>query len=74
MSHIIASLKGDTKPLGLSPSFLIELFWENSSYVSGLGVCIFVASYVRMFVAGTDKVEGTMSFCVRTNEILASNR
>ena len=58
-----------------------EVFWKNSSYVSGLVVCIFVALwlcrfvalYVRMFVAGADKAEGTMSWCVRTNEILASN-
>ena len=56
------------------PQSLLSYFFQNSSYVSGLGVCIFVASYVRMFVAGTDKVEGTMSFCVRTNEILASDR
>ena len=34
----------------------------------------FVALYVRMFVAGANKVEGTMSWYVRTNEILTSNR
>ena len=36
-------------------------------------LCGFVALYVRMFVAGANKVEGTMSWCVGTNEILASN-
>ena len=51
-----------------------ELFWKNSSYVRGLSVCIFVALYVRMFVAGANNVQGTMSWCIRTNKILASNR
>ena len=37
-----------------------------------MSVCIFVALYVRMFVAGANKVEGTMSWCLETNEILAS--
>ena len=32
----------------------------------------FVALYVRMSVVGANKVEGTMSRCVGTNEILAS--
>ena len=32
----------------------------------------FVALYVRMSVVGANKVEGTMSWCVGTNEILAS--
>ena len=68
MSHIIASLKGDTKPLGLSPSFLIELFWENSSYVSGLGVCIFVAFYVRMFVAGVNAIRLRFYELMRKNQ------
>ena len=40
---------------------IVELFRKNSSYVSDLSVCIFVALYVRMFVAGANKVEGTMS-------------
>ena len=35
-------------------------------------VCGFVALYVRMFVAGVNKFEGTMSWCLRTNEILAA--
>ena len=48
-------------------------FVEKGSYVSGLSVCIFVALYVRMSVAGANKAEGTMSWCVWTNEILASN-
>ena len=41
------------------------------AYVS-LWLCIFVALYVGMFVARTNKVEGTMSWCLGTNEILAS--
>ena len=50
---------------------------QNSSYVSGVSVCerlcgfVFVSLYlVRMFVARADKVEGTMSWCLGTNEIL----
>ena len=35
-------------------------------------LCGFVALSVRMCVAGADKVEGTMSLCLGTNEILAS--
>ena len=35
-------------------------------------LCGFVALYVQMFVAGANKVEGTMSWCLGTNEILAS--
>ena len=35
--------------------------------------CCFVALYVQMFVAGANKVERSMSWCVGTNEILASN-
>ena len=54
--------------------FLFELFWKISSFVSGLSACIFVALYVRMFVAGANKVEGTMSWCLGTNEISAFNR
>ena len=34
--------------------------------------CIFVALYVRMFVARANKVEGTMNWYLGTNEILAS--
>ena len=41
--------------------------------VAGLSVCIFVVLYVRMSVAGANKVEGTMSWCVGTDGILASN-
>ena len=51
---------------------VIELFWKNSSYVSGVNVFIFVALYVRMFVARANKVEGTISWYLGTNEILAS--
>ena len=39
----------------------IEGFGKNSLYVSGVSVCIFVALYVRMFVARANQVEGTMS-------------
>ena len=35
-------------------------------------LCGLVASSVRICVAGPNKVEGTMSWCSRTNEILAS--
>ena len=35
-------------------------------------LCGFVALSVRMCVAGANKVEGTMSLCLGTNEILAS--
>ena len=51
---------------------IFELFWKNSSYVSGVSACIFVALYVGMFVARANKGEGTMSWCLGTNEILAS--
>ena len=63
-----------TTPEGsnVAVSGLFELFWKNSSYVSGVSVCIFVALYVGMFVARANKVEGTMSWCLGTNEILAS--
>ena len=40
---------------------LLSYFEKKKTYVSGLGVCIFVALYVWMFVAGANKVEGTMS-------------
>ena len=46
---------------GLSLEAIFELFFQNSSYVSGVSVCIFVALYVRMSVAGANKVEGIMS-------------
>ena len=45
---------------------------KNSSNVSGVSVCIFVALYIRMFGARANKVEGTMSRCLGTNGILAS--
>ena len=41
------------------------------AYVS-LWLCIFVSLYVQMFVARANKVKGTMSWCLGTNEILAS--
>ena len=55
-------------PVDESKSFIRFL----SSYVSSLSVCIFVALCVRISVAGANKVEGTMRWCVGTNEILAS--
>ena len=55
-------------PVDESKSFIRFL----SSYVSSLSVCIFVALCVRISVAGANKIEGTMSRCVGTNEILAS--
>lgn len=36
-------------------------YFENSSYVSGLSACIFVAVYVQIIFAGANKVEGTVS-------------
>ena len=47
----------------------LSYFEKNSSYVSGVSVCIFVvlylcifvSLYVWMFVARANKVEGTMS-------------
>ena len=36
-------------------------------------LCGFVAWCVRISVAGANKVEGTMGWCVGTNEILSSN-
>ena len=36
--------------------------------------CGFVALSVRMCVAGANRVEGTMSCCLETNEILASKQ
>ena len=48
-----------------------DLFGKNSSYVSGLSVCIFVALSVWMCVAGANKVEGTMSWLLGTNAITA---
>ena len=41
------------------------------AYVS-LWLCNLVTLYVRMFVARANKVEGTISWCLGTNEILAS--
>ena len=36
-------------------------------------LCAFVALCVRISVAGANKVEGTMSLCVGTNDIFSSN-
>ena len=54
-------------------NFLIYLnpLEKNSSYVSGVSVCIFVAFSVRMCAAGANKVEGTISWWLGSNEILA---
>ena len=41
--------------------------WSKLMYHYG-----FVALSVRMCVAGANKVEGTMSYCLGTNEILTS--
>ena len=49
------------------------MVFKNSSYVSRLSLCIFVALCVRISVAEANKVEGTMSWCVETNEILPAN-
>ena len=36
-------------------------YFEKIAHMSVVGVCIFVALYVRMSVVGANKVEGTMS-------------
>ena len=51
---------------------LLSYFEKNSSYISGVSVCIFVVLYLQMFVEKANNVEGTMSWCLGTNEILAS--
>ena len=68
----LLKLKHKVRPVHSDYMILFELFWKHSSYVSGVSVCIFVALYVQMFVARANKVEGTMSWCLGTNEILAS--
>ena len=50
---------------------LLSYFEKNSSYISGLSVCIF-ALYFRMFAARANNVGSTMSWCLATNEIVAS--
>ena len=45
----------------LTATYILELFCKNTSHVSGVSVCIFVALYVGMFVARANKVEGTIS-------------
>ena len=45
---------------------------EKIAHISVMSVCIFVSLYVGMFVPRANKVEGTMSWCLGTNEILAS--
>ena len=44
---------------------LLSYFEKNSSYVSGVSVCIFLALSVWMCVAGANKVEGTMRYYAR---------
>ena len=51
---------------------IIELFWKKSlicQWCERMYLCIL---YLRIFVARVGKVEGTMSWCLGTNEILAS--
>ena len=55
-----------------SKTFTCKLCSWPILYVRGVIVCIFVALYLRMFVARANTVEGTMSWCLGTNEILAS--
>ena len=40
---------------------LLSYFEKNSSYISGVSVCIFVVLYLQMFVEKANNVEGTMS-------------
>ena len=51
----------------------LSYFEKIPHCVSGLSVCIFVVLCVQISVTGANKVEGTMSRCIGTNEILASN-
>ena len=48
----------------------MSYFEKNSSYISGLSG--FVALSVQMCVARANKVKGTISLCLGTNEILTS--
>ena len=43
-------------------------YFENIAHVSGVSVCIFVALYVWMFVAGANKVEGSLAEFMRRNQ------
>ena len=51
----------------------VSYFEKIAHCVSGLSVCIFVVLCVHICVTGANKVEGTMSRFIGTNEILASN-
>ena len=51
----------DVADEGLHICQLLSYFEKNSSYVSGLSVCIFVALCVCMCVAGVNKVGDNMS-------------
>ena len=54
---------------------LLSYFFEKKSLMSVVWTYvsyIFMALWLRMFVAGANKVEGTMSWCLGTNQILAS--
>ena len=54
-----------------TPLFRTFFYFPWDFEIAGFD-CISVALYVPMFVARASKVEGTMSWCLRTNEILAS--
>ena len=69
------------RPLSLvPPGFLFPFlsYFEKIAHMSvvwayvSLWLCGFVAVSVRMCVAGANKVEGTISWCLGTNENLAS--
>ena len=54
-----------------SLSLLLSYFEKTGSFDSGVSISIFVALSVRMCVAGANKVGGTTSWRLGTNEILA---
>ena len=51
---------------------LFNYFEKKSSYVSGVSVCIFVVLSVAICVTEANNIAGTISWCLRTNEILPS--
>ena len=64
-----------TRPVTLVLPIIIELFWKKlfiCQWCERMYLCGFVTLYVRIFVARANKVEGTISWCLGTNEILAS--
>ena len=60
------------------PLYPLLSYFEKIAHISverayvSLWLCNLVTLYVRMFVARANKVEGTISWCLGTNEILAS--